>query len=301
MNMAEVGQSKMRRDRKIWLSEAVKEDMVALAIQAAKYTKFIANHEKIIGRGPTLKQRTQREHAQERRFVDEVCDVILRGDLTEEKTSENEEDFVPSVRAKHKAPSNFAVGIQERPKKKPLEGKKNPARWGRGYNPRYDNPINFPISPIVITDDPDVIVPDDIEKEFPKGNRVYHIVLPKRMQLSTKQISRCRGCDGPIRVEEKRFPKNFVFRFKAQRKVPPPGGQGPWVMSPDKRNCYFHALDLACLRLLYELRDVQMKDIYMDNKSFTSLTIQNKDELTSRGQMDSIIATRQQLAANGHL
>ena len=304
MNMAEVGQSKLRQDRKVWLSVAVKEDMVALAIQASRYSKFISNQEKIIGRGPTMKQRTQRERAEERRFVDEICDVILTGDLTGEITSENEEDFVPSSRAKHKAPKHD-IGIQQRPKKKETEVKKNPSRRGRGFNPRYNNTERPQVQksprPIPILDDPHIIVPEEIEKEFIKSNRVYYVLLPKRMQLSTKQVTRCQGCNGPIRVDEKRFPKNFVFRFKMRRLIPPPGGQGKWIMSSDKRNCYFHSRDLACLRLTHELRDIKIEDVYMDNKSFTSLNHENREELKRRDHFDSIIATRNKLAIQGNL
>ena len=61
MNLAEVGQSKMRADRKMWLSEAAYNDMAALAFQSARYKKFVANREKIIGKGPTLKCQTQKE------------------------------------------------------------------------------------------------------------------------------------------------------------------------------------------------------------------------------------------------
>ena len=47
-----------------------------------------------------------------------------------------------------------------------------------------------------------------------------------------------------ITKEEKQPPKNMVFLHKLRREIPPAGGKGQWVYSPDRRNCYFHADDL---------------------------------------------------------
>ena len=136
MNMAEVGQSKMKPDKRLWLTEAVKVDMVDFAFQTVKYKKFLKNTEKISGRGPTLKKRTERERAEERRFVDQFCDLIENGDILEEREDPEELSFMPSSRAKHKAPV-YDIGIQEKPNKKklvPKETKKLPERTGRGQN-----------------------------------------------------------------------------------------------------------------------------------------------------------------------
>ena len=78
--------------------------MVEFAFQSSKYNKFILNREKVTGRGPTQKKQNEREWAEERRFVDQFCDVILLGDLLEEMEDPTEKDFMPSVHAKHRAP-----------------------------------------------------------------------------------------------------------------------------------------------------------------------------------------------------
>ena len=54
--MAEVGQSKLKQGKVLWLSQAVKYDMVEFGFQAVKYHKFVSNHEKVTGRGPTMKK-----------------------------------------------------------------------------------------------------------------------------------------------------------------------------------------------------------------------------------------------------
>ena len=45
--------------------------------------------------------------------------MIQNGDLLEEREDPSDIDFMPSSRAKHRAPHNMDVGIQEKPKKKP--------------------------------------------------------------------------------------------------------------------------------------------------------------------------------------
>ena len=60
-------------------------------------------------------------------------------------------------------------------------------------------------------DDDNNLVPENIEKEFVKANRVYYIVLDKRYETSEKQITKCRGCDGVITLADKCFPNNMVF------------------------------------------------------------------------------------------
>ena len=47
--MAEVGQSKMKPDKRMWLTEAIKVDMVDYAFQTDRYKKFLKNAEKISG------------------------------------------------------------------------------------------------------------------------------------------------------------------------------------------------------------------------------------------------------------
>ena len=56
MNIAEAGQSTMKPSRTLWLTEAVKHDMVKYVFQMAKYKRFIKNSEKVLGKGPTLKK-----------------------------------------------------------------------------------------------------------------------------------------------------------------------------------------------------------------------------------------------------
>ena len=49
------------------------------------------------------------------------------------------------------------------------------------------------------------MVPDDIEHDFVKANRVYYVVLSPCLEKSDKLITSCRGCNGKITLEEKKF------------------------------------------------------------------------------------------------
>ena len=145
--MAEVGQSKMKPEKCLWLTEAVKVNMVKFTFQTNKYNRFLRNSEKVGGCGPTMKKCMERKRAEERWFVDQFCNLIENGNLLEEMEDPNDLAFMPSARAKHKAPAHD-IGIQEKPKKGskvPKRGKKLPNRSGRGFNPRYTEETTRPM------------------------------------------------------------------------------------------------------------------------------------------------------------
>ena len=149
------------------------------------YNKFILNREKVTDRGPTQKKHNERKWAEERRFVDQFCDVILHRDLLEEIEDSNEKYFMPSVHAKHRAPCNMDIGIQECPTKKKPEhngnkwGKEMPNRLGKGFNPCYNDYSKQKSTSHENRQNEDdyVIVPEAVEKEFMKANRIYEYIM----------------------------------------------------------------------------------------------------------------------------
>ena len=102
--MAETGQSKLRKPKKIWLSTVVTADVVEFTFQQEEYEKFITNSDRVHGHGPTQKQHTQRECAEEQCYVDHFCNVIENGNILAKHDDDNSSDFVPSVKAKHHPP-----------------------------------------------------------------------------------------------------------------------------------------------------------------------------------------------------
>ena len=287
MNMAEVGQSKMKPEKRLWLTEAVKVDMVKYAFQTNKNNRFLKNSEKVGGHGLTMKKRREHKRAEEHWFVDQFCDLIENGNLLEEMEDPNDLAFMPSARAKHKAPAHD-ISNQEKPKKGkkvPKGGKKLPNCSSQGFNPHYTEETPRPTQTQSLKkkdareiDNPDthIMVPDDINCDFVKANHVYYVVLSPHLKKSDKLITSCRGCNGKITLEEKKFPHNMVFQYRYYRKVPQgPPEQRTWVMSQDWKNCYFHARDMGCLHQLQELQNVDIPQVYMDNANFKALKAEN--------------------------
>ena len=280
--------------------------MVEFHFQAVKYNKFLSNCEKATGQGPTMKKRNERECAEERRFVDQFCEVILHGDLLDEVEDPNAKDFMPSLHAKHKAPKNMNIGIQECPPKKSNTksvGQKMPDRIGKGFNPRYNTGVEKERNNEQIRQhvNDEMLVSENIEKEFMKANHVYYIVLKQGQEKSTKQIVKCRGRDRAITLDDKKFPNNMVFCFKTYRLVPALGSQGTYVMSCEKQNCYFHAKDMRCLHQINELVNICILDVYMDNRNYRDLKLENRQRLEVRGHLEAILEVHEKLARDGHL
>ena len=234
-----------------------------------------------------MKKHTECERTEERRFVDQFCDLIANGNFLEEMEDPNDLAFMPSARAKHKAPAHD-IGIQEKPnkgKKVQKGGKKISNHSGRGFNPCYTEETPCPTQTksqkkkdIIEVDNPDthVMVPDDIERDFVKANCVYYVVLSPHLEKSDKLITSCRGCNGKITLEEKKFPHKMVFQYRYYRKVPQgPQEQRSWVISQDRKNCYFHVHDMGCLHQLQELQNVDIPQVYMDNLNFRALKLEN--------------------------
>ena len=264
----------------------------------------------------------------------------MNGDLLDERDDEETPDFVPSKGAKHRPPKNLKKVPQERPKKQTRSKKNNPPvnptmidsesdkalsdtedsdkclpkgrtsdktlpqREGRGFNPCYGGARNFAKKKRLPSKKNEVNnndIPKDIEEEFLKANRVFYVVLSPRYKKSEKQITYCCGCGGRIKLHEKRFPNNLVFRYRARHMVPENGNKNKWVMSQECQNCYFHLGDLDCLHKHYELADIQIKDVYMDNKSFNMLKEENKEELRWRNHWDALIDGRECIKLTGCL
>ena len=199
------------------------------------------------------------------------------------------------------------IGIQERLIQKKQQdsenkwGKELPDRVGKGFNPCYNNYSKETRSSDSNRQNENdyVIVPEVVEKEFMKANRIYYVVLKKGQETSTKQIVKCQGCDRAITLDDKRFLNNMVFKFKTYCHVP--AGDGVWVMSWDKQNCYFHTRDMTCLHQIHELNNACISDVYMDNRSFKDLKPENVRQLKVRGHYETVVEIREKLARDGHL
>ena len=80
-NMAEGGQSKLKGDKKISLTESVFEDAIGMLIQAANYENFLDNAEHVRGRGPSQFDKDEKQRRQEKRYVESAVNAIRSGSL----------------------------------------------------------------------------------------------------------------------------------------------------------------------------------------------------------------------------
>ena len=110
-NWAEIGHSMMKRHTKVWLSVAAVEDIADFIVQENNYLSFVSNTGKTIGKGPTSYAKKMKEHREQRRYIESVCDALLTTDMQGEvdKHMHPNSQFVPSCAAKHRVPKKFST------------------------------------------------------------------------------------------------------------------------------------------------------------------------------------------------
>ena len=72
-------------------------------------------------------------------------------------------------------------------------------------------------------------------------------------------------------------------------------------MSSERRNCYFHARDLGCLKLVVELSDVNPSYLYMSNANIKKLTKEHIEELEKRSHWEPNLENRRRVRLTGKL
>ena len=118
-NLAEIGHSTMRRKTKLWLSVAAWDDTCTMIVQNAQYKAFLENKGGSVGKAPTALKKKQQQEAYESRFIDAACDAFLHGDVRLKVGDDAEAmRFLPSKRARHKAPKAFSLKNSEQKDKR---------------------------------------------------------------------------------------------------------------------------------------------------------------------------------------
>lgn len=258
LNMAETGHSAMSGGKNLWLSAAAFKDTVQTIVQDKKYTKFCTNiNAKVAGKGPTLLQRKKKERNTERKYIDECCDALESGNISDIEDENNIEGdpakyFAPNMKAKHRVPEVFSSS--------------NPTQSQR--DTRAKKKLRKP--DFVYDDDSDTeqeieddIVPVNIERRVQREN------WPTLVPIFDK-VTRCYGCQMLFEDKLRRDPHNLVFKYKLKRKYKNQAGKE--VQQKTANPAYFHARDLGCLRCISELEEIELSEIYIDNKTFMSLT-----------------------------
>ena len=82
-------------------------------------------------------------------------------------------------------------------------------------------------------------------------------------------IQKCSGCNFKFTVPECHKPNDMLFKYQVFRKYP--NGKGEIKTAAIHSPAYFHSQDLGCLHELEELQNVQLKDLYIPNKTMDGL------------------------------
>lgn len=113
VNMAEIGHSTLKRNKPIMLVDACWEDTCSLILQEEELDKFQKGRGYSHGRGPSTVKTALREKKSQLKRVKDYKEMFKQGGIEVQEGQENR--FVPSNKARHKAPFKYST-------KDPLQG-----------------------------------------------------------------------------------------------------------------------------------------------------------------------------------
>ena len=277
LNLAEVGHRKLIEGKRMSLTVCAWKDITAFIIQERDYIAFINNTSKVAGRGLNLFMQRRKDIREERRFIFQACDALERGDITLEDPA-LKETFVPNKRAKHRAPKSYTSG-------NPTQKRKStPAAAGRPpKRKRRDMQEDLSSSESDDEGGNSDTVPTHLEKIHLKKN-------PPTLVFNVGRTKICSGCEIYYEKKEKREPLNLVFKFNMKRSW---YHKGMLHTNPYKSAAYFHARDLACLKCIPELQNINMDGIYVDNATFAGLTDKHIAYLRKINMYEHLVRNRE--------
>lgn len=112
VNMAEIGQSGMKRNKKVSLGEAAEQDVAYSMQQDAEYMQFNEGIGRSSGKGPTVAQEAAIEKRKQMRRAEEFVDQFKERYWDMINVEPDEDNFRSSRKAKHKVPARRTFGIQ---------------------------------------------------------------------------------------------------------------------------------------------------------------------------------------------
>ena len=181
--------------------------------------------------------------------------------------------FVPNKKAKHKAPQVFSSSNPTQKRKDQQQQKKKPKKACVEISSSEESNEDLQ----QYTD-----VCKRVEEDKLQRNPPYIVFL-------RGLISKCSGCNFKFTAPQHRLPQDMVFKYMMFCKCL--DGRGGEKECATRSPAYFHSGDLACLRELEELEDIQMKDIYITNNVFNNLSRRHIHELKKHRMWGPLIAT----------
>ena len=99
----------------------------------------------------------------------------------------------------------------------------------------------------------------------------------------------------PFDTLDRTAPHDLVFWYVMRRKYLDPKNPGQWKLSEKPGNAYFHARDLACLRCVPELCNINETHIYIEDGIYHSLMADHLELLERRGHVSALKKTEADL------
>ena len=208
INLAEIGHSTMHVPVLMSLAVAAWHDMCTMMIQDSEYDAFINNKAKVSGKGLNLKQRRQKEHLQDSKFVDAALEVLQSGNIEAEAMLNMDPDryFEPSKCACHRVPEVYSSTNPQQKKK----GHKRRKRQDKENEDQFDN-----------HDDNDDIDP------VQKRNCLFeeYDIVPARVEITklntnppvlvflTALMNQCAGCELKFTAADRNKPNGSCIQI----------------------------------------------------------------------------------------
>ena len=108
-------------------------------------------------------------------------------------------------------------------------------------------------------------------------------------------IKRCQGCRVLFDKSERIPPNDLIFRYVMRREYPDKDNPGQWKVGDKPGNAYFHSRDLACLKRISELSNVNETHIYIEDGIYHSLSEEHLELLDRRGHLVPLCKTHAKL------
>ena len=157
-----------------------------------------------------------------------------------------------------------------------------PARKRRGKNRKYHSTTPAETSS---------------EEEMAMGHKGRVLKDVERQKMNTNPptyvrmkpiVKRCQGCRVLFDKSERKAPNDLIFRYQMIREYPDPNNPGKWKKTDKVANAYFHSRDLACLRRVPELSNINENHIYIEDGVYHSLTEGHLEILDRRGHLSAL-------------
>ena len=108
LNLAEIGHSTLKRKKQLMLVDAAWEGVATMMLQEQEHTAFLQGLHKSMGKGSSIPQIAAKEKKDQRKRSRDYLQEFREQNF-QLYNGQNEGNFIPSKRARHRAPDNFNV------------------------------------------------------------------------------------------------------------------------------------------------------------------------------------------------